>query len=46
MVIGFEKRKKARVMWKSDNEVRMVFAEISAMMGGSAPASSSGQYSV
>lgn len=46
MMIGLEKKKKARVMWKSDNEVRMVFAEISAMVSGSAPASSSGQYNV
>lgn len=32
-VIGFVRKKKASVMWKSEREVRIVFAEMRAMMG-------------
>jgi hypothetical protein len=31
-VFGFVRKKKARVMWKSDREVIMVAAEMSAML--------------
>ena len=32
IVFGFVRKKKARVMWKSDREVIMVAAEMSAML--------------
>lgn len=31
-VFGLVKKKKARVMWKKQSEVRMVFADMSAMV--------------
>lgn len=37
MVFGFVRKKKARVMWKSDKDVRIVFAEMSAMAGEMVP---------
>lgn len=32
-VMGLVRKKKARVMWKSEREVRMVLADMSAMVG-------------
>jgi hypothetical protein len=34
MDMGFVKKKKARVMWKREMEVKMVFADMSAMVAG------------